>query len=308
MCGIFGFLNYSKKAIKSLSNLTNSLAVESAQRGTDATGISFVSDNEICILKDSKSAYSLTFKHSDNITALIGHTRHSTQSDCKYNENNHPFPGKCNNAAFSLVHNGVLLNDKELKFKYHFPKTKIKTDSYVAVQLLEYKKNLSPDSIKFMAENVEGSYSFSILDDKNNIWLVKGDSPLEILRFPSLKLIVYASTELILWRAILETNLFDEIKSGRYEKIDIDEGDILRISPNGKISRFDFKYNDFTYANCNWWDYTLYTHNDCTSDYIDSLKTVAQYQGYSSEEIDLLLQNGFTPEEIEEYIYCVGEV
>ena len=46
-----------------------------------------------------------------------------------------------------------------------------------------------------------------------------------------------------------------------------------------------------------WYDYT--------SDYIDELRSVASYQGYSSEDIDTLLNEGFTPEEIEEYIYCM---
>ena len=161
MCGIFGFINYKNKSIKNLSNLTNLLAEESAVRGTDATGISFVSDDEICILKEAKSAYDISFKHSDNVKALIGHTRHTTQGSCKNNQNNHPFLGHCKNAEFSLAHNGVLLNDTDLKIKYNLPKTEIKTDSYVAVQLLERQNELTPDSIKFMAENVQGSFSFS---------------------------------------------------------------------------------------------------------------------------------------------------
>ena len=41
MCGLFGFVNYSGKEIKNLSDLTNSLAEQSAIRGTDATGIAF---------------------------------------------------------------------------------------------------------------------------------------------------------------------------------------------------------------------------------------------------------------------------
>ena len=161
MCGIFGFINYKSKSIKNLSNLTNLLAEESAVRGTDATGISFVSDDEICILKEAKSAYDISFKHSDSVKALIGHTRHSTQGSCKNNQNNHPFWGKCKNAEFALAHNGVLFNDTELKIKYDLSKTNIKTDSYVAVQLLERQNELTPDSIKFMAENVQGSFSFS---------------------------------------------------------------------------------------------------------------------------------------------------
>lgn len=63
---------------------------------------------------------------------------------------------------FALAHNGVLVNDKELRKKDHLPKTKIETDSYIAVQLLEYKKLLNEESIKFMAEALEGSFSFSI--------------------------------------------------------------------------------------------------------------------------------------------------
>ena len=56
MCGLFGFLNYSNSPIKNLSDLTNSLAEQSAVRGTDATGIAFTSSGGINIIKDSKSA------------------------------------------------------------------------------------------------------------------------------------------------------------------------------------------------------------------------------------------------------------
>lgn len=76
MCGLYGFLHYGNNKIKYLSNITNALAEEAAIRGTDATGIAFNDKGRLSILKESKSAYKLNFKHSDNITALIGHTRH----------------------------------------------------------------------------------------------------------------------------------------------------------------------------------------------------------------------------------------
>ncbi len=41
------------------------------------------------------------------------------------------------------------------------------------------------------------------------------------------------------------------------------------------------------------------------SSYIDDIKAVAKYQGYSPDTIDELIKSGFTPEEIEEYIYCM---
>ena len=311
MCGIFGFINYKNKPLKNLSNLTNLLAEESAVRGTDATGISFVSDDEICILKEAKSAYDVSFKHSDSVKALIGHTRHSTQGSCKNNQNNHPFLGHCKNGEFSLAHNGVLFNDADLKIKYDLPKTNIKTDSYVAVQLLERQNELTTDSIRCMAENVQGSFSFSILDDKNNIWLVKGDSPVEILKFPEYGLIVYASTEVILWRALIDTKLLGEIKAGRYERIPINEGDILKLTPTGEVKKYGFNYCEFSdVKSCNWWNYGNYgIYGTGYEDmYIADLKAVAAYQGYSPEDIDELLENGFAPEEVEEYIYCMNEV
>ena len=51
-------------------------------------------DMAINILKESKAAYRLNFKHSDEICSLTGHTRHSTQGSEKHNFNNHPFFGK----------------------------------------------------------------------------------------------------------------------------------------------------------------------------------------------------------------------
>ena len=56
MCGLFGFVNYSNKEVKGLSDLTNALAEHSSIRGTDATGISFVSGGMIRIIKEAKAA------------------------------------------------------------------------------------------------------------------------------------------------------------------------------------------------------------------------------------------------------------
>ena len=82
MCGLYGFSVYADKEIKDLSVLTKSLAEQSAVRGTDATGVAYC-DNKINILKEGKSAYRINFKHSDDIKALTGHTRHSTQGSEK---------------------------------------------------------------------------------------------------------------------------------------------------------------------------------------------------------------------------------
>ena len=309
MCGLFGFVNYSNKEINGLSELTNSLAEHASVRGTDATGISFVTDGIVRIIKEAKPAVKINFKHSDNINSLIGHTRHSTQGSEKLNFNNHPFYGKTKHTRFALAHNGILYNDDELKEKFKLPKSKIETDSYIAVQLIESQKRVSFESIKYMAEKVEGSFSFSILDDRNNLYLVKGDSPVSIIHFPDLKLYVYASTDEILYKAIVDSPLFFTLKHGKHEEVRISEGDILKISSSGILStdKFEFKY----FSGRNWWEYGssygsfgkfYYSDN-----YIDDLKSVASYQGFSPDEIDVLLDDGYSPEEIEDYIYCFSD-
>ena len=292
MCCLFGFYNYGGK-IKNLSRLTNLLAYNATERGIDASGIAYKNGNRIVIHKEAKAAYDINFKHPDNIKCVTGHTRHATQGNKNKNYNNHPFPGKCRNLNFALSHNGVIVNDDELKREYHLQRTKIATDSYAAVQMLEKRKILNLENVKFMLEQIRGGFAFSVLDSSNVLWLIRGDSPLSLVHLPNYKLYVYASTDEILYKSLVCTSLFNEIKNGNFGEIKIEEGDILRIKPDGNILKDTFNYTD--YHTVHWYDYT--------SDYIDELRSVASYQGYSPEDIDTLLNEGVSLEDIEEYIF-----
>ena len=265
----------------------------------------------ICRLAIGLSDKELEFKHGDGVKALIGHTRHSTQGSEKKIYNNHPFLGKTSGGKFALAHNGVLINDYDLRKDLKLPKTQIETDSFVAVQLIEKKRRLNFESLKYMAEKVCGSFSFSVLDECGNIYLVKGDSPLCLLHFPKLKMYVYASTKEILFRALIDSPLFDSVSKCEFEFIDIDEGEILKLCADGSIEKGEFEHQ--MYVGRNWWDYGYYTvkpyHGKYDRAYIDDLKAIAAYNGYYPEDIDELLDSGFSFDEIEEYIYCMeGEV
>lgn len=303
MCCLFGFYNYSGQPIRKLSHLTRCLAEEATIRGTDATGIAYNHKGKLIIHKEPKSAFQIDFKHPEDIISVTGHTRHSTQGNKNKNYNNHPFSGRCKNVRFALAHNGVLTNDYELRKKLRLPHTKIETDSFIAVQLIEKKKILNSESIKFMSEKINGSFAFSILDTDNTLWLVRGDSPLSLIHIPKYKLYVYASTDEILYKALVDTELFTEIKKGAFEEIEINSGDILNILPDGSIVYDKFNYTDYSYfGNCHWWDYDI-----AENSYIDDLKSVATYHGYSPDDVDELIKSGFTPEEVEEYLYCIEQ-
>jgi len=307
MCGLFGFSRYTNGSFKDINALTRALADESVIRGTDAAGIAYCHSSNLRIVKEGKSASLIDFKHPDTVRAVMGHTRHSTQGSEKVARNNHPFPGHVKSTCFALAHNGVLWNDEDLRKKYRLPKTKIQTDSFIAVQLIEQKHQLNFDSLSYMAEQVEGSFTFSILDQRDNLYLVKGDSPLSILHFPKEKIYVYASTDSILYRALIDSPLFTSLKQGEYQDVPIQTGEILLIRPGGQTERstFHFKYAQGR----NWWEYEapISTYTGCgilPEAYIEDLKYVAMYQGYDPEMIEELLNEGISPEEVEEYLYA----
>ena len=129
MCCLFGFYHCGGGKIDGLPRLTNLLAENATVRGTDAAGIAYNDRDKLIIHKEAKAAYNIDFKHPESVVCVTGHTRHATQGDKKKNYNNHPFAGACKNLKFALSHNGVLINDADLKKQYHLPKTKIATDS-----------------------------------------------------------------------------------------------------------------------------------------------------------------------------------
>ena len=126
-----------------------------------------------------------------------------------------------------------------------------------------------------MAEKIDGSYSFFILDDRDNICLVKGDSPLSVMHFPARKMYVYASTDEILYRALIDSPLFSSLKKGEFEMVDIKDGDIVKICSEGKLEYGKFEYS--CYYGRAWWDYSFSAHEDRATlryEYIRDIKTI----------------------------------
>lgn len=160
-----------------------------------------------------------------------------------------------------------------------------------------------------MAEEIDGSFSFNILDNKNNIYLVKGDSPISILHFRKIGVYVFASTERILWRALIDSELFDDLQAGNYEQIELKEGDILKITSNGKTEKGKFNY--IYSSSPHWYDfgysYTYGEKNVYGEQYLEDIKTVAAMYGEDPEVIQELYEQGFSLEELEDIIYCGSE-
>ena len=294
MCAVFGYLDYKGKVSNAiLKKLIQNLSIAAEVRGTDATGISYVNHGKVVTFKKAKPAHKVKLYFPKNTRAVIGHTRMTTQGSEKYNYNNHPFDGRCGTETFALAHNGVLYNDAEWKAKYHLPKTPIETDSYVAVQLLEQEKQLHAEIIKRMAELIEGSFVFTILKNDNTLFRVKGNNPLTLYHFPKIGIYVYASTKSILDNALQQVNLSDKCC-----EIDVSEGEIVEIASSGKLNKTTFAMQDSVFNPYNWDNLNWYE----TEEQEEFLLECCRMFGVPEEDVYLLLDYGFSADEIEEML------
>ena len=86
MCAIFGFLDYGKKiSDRLLTKLLRELSIAAESRGVDATGFSYVKDGKIVTFKKAKPAHKVKLYFPKDTTAVIGHTRFTTQGSEKHN-------------------------------------------------------------------------------------------------------------------------------------------------------------------------------------------------------------------------------
>ena len=246
MCCLFGILDYGHTlSQRQRERMLSILAAACEARGTDATGIAYNDARALRIYKRPLPGHRMRFHLPSESRFLMGHTRMATQGSAHRNRNNHPFPGRAGGLSFALAHNGVLHNDRALRRRWKLPESSIETDSYVAVQLLERQGGVSFADLCFMAEQVEGSFTFTVLDRSNTLSIVKGDNPFCLYHYPSLGLYLYASTEEILRQAVSRMDLGAYLHS----RIPLDCGQILRIDQARDLERSQF---DDTHLFARW--------------------------------------------------------
>lgn len=310
MCCLFGILDYKGNlSLKKRQKILRVLSTECEERGTDATGIAYNVGSRLTIQKAPRPAHRMKFKLASDARFIMGHTRMATQGSEKQNYNNHPFSGRAGGLSFALAHNGVLYNERELRDCHHLSKPKVETDSYVAVQLLEKFDGVHFQSLAKMAEAVQGTFNFTVLDNQSNLYIVKGNNPMCIAHFPEQGFYLYASTQEILFRAVSFLRM-DELY---FEEIPIAQGDILCIAVDGTIDRCQF--NDrhirsaFRYSwgwdDCNF-GFRFGHYDRCSQagkNYLEELTCIAEYYGLDRETIQLLRDAGYSYNDIEEMLY-----
>ena len=151
MCCLFGLYDYGQSlSARQKSRIISALAVAAEARGTDAAGIAYLSGSHLSIYKRPLPAHRLRFRIPASANVVMGHTRMTTQGSEHWNYNNHPFYGQIGSMDFALAHNGVLRNDRSLQVQKKLPVSKIETDSYVIVQLLEQAGKLDLQTLRLL--------------------------------------------------------------------------------------------------------------------------------------------------------------
>ncbi len=299
MCCLFGLVDYDNKlSIKNKEKIIRVLSKECEARGTDATGIAYMTNNKMTIYKKALPARKMKFRFNSNPQVIMGHTRMTTQGSEKNNINNHPFYSEKLN--FALAHNGVLYNDKTLRKTEKLPDTKIETDSYIALQLIEKQKTLNFETIKNMAEKVEGSFCFTILSKDNELYIVKGNNPMCIAKFNGFY--IYASTKEILTKSLKKLGL------KHYKEVNIKTGEILKIDYFGNVIRAEFNIN-YDYWNNYYWGYGAIKRNatneakSAYDEYLEDLIYYGKCVDIEEETIRELLDLGYDYMDIEDILY-----
>ena len=308
MCCLFGLYDYGKNlSARQKSRIISALAVAAEARGTDAAGIAYLSGSHLSIYKRPLPAHRLRFRIPAAANVVMGHTRMTTQGSEHQNYNNHPFYGQIGSMDFALAHNGVLRNDRSLQAQKKLPVSKIETDSYVIVQLLEQAGKLDLQTLRAISELLRGSFTYTVLDSHAQLFIVRGNNPFCLYHFPAQGIYIYASTKEILTAALRKFR--KHIPFGSFEEITVKEGEILRLSTDGfrKMQTFSLNYSCPLSAYFPLYFDTYHPSVFGADGYIRELKNIAGAFGYLPEDVDNLLADGFTPEEIEECFY-EGEI
>lgn len=306
MCCLFGLIDTAQYFTRQQKNdILHALAAASEARGQDATGVAYCHNGALMVRKRPVPGHVFPLQIPYDAAVVMGHTRLTTQGSEKKNYNNHPFLASAGTGSFALAHNGVIRNDRLLRKQEQLPATKIETDSYIAVQLLSRSGGVSMDSLRDMAEQLEGSFSFTVLDDQNNLYFVKGDSPLCLYHYQSSGVYLYASTKQILEKALQQLSFDWEPPI----QVSLECGEILQIMANGQEKRETFDDSKLLrslaygrYTPPSWWGVGSSAHS-AEFGHLTALKSVAGYFGIAPWEIDRLIEAGFTEAEIEEYLY-----
>lgn len=226
MCGILGYIVSPKRKVNSKKEkfLLLELLTLAESRGSDSSGISIVSDNQIRIFKKDLKATQFiknrNFKkfinkffsnrennEINNGYTIIGQARMATNGTERLHNNNQPLA--CGNIVG--VHNGIVVNIEALWEKFKTLSRQNDVDSEIIFRLIDnfYKKSNSLlTSVSDTFKEIEGYTNIAFIHKElNTLTLATNNGSIYILTNSNNDLLVFASEEIMLQKIATNENL-----------------------------------------------------------------------------------------------------
>ena len=290
MCGIVGYVGFED--VKEI--ILNGLE-KLEYRGYDSAGIAVAYNNDVYVCKTKGRISKLRECMDGSITGNlgIGHTRWATHGVANQ-INSHPH--QSSSKRFTLVHNGIIENEEELRHKYlNGTKFTSDTDSEVIVQLIEkfvFDGETVEYAIRHTMSELKGSYALAIIDseDMNTLYAAKNKTPLLAGKGDGFNMIGSDAMAMINY-----TNTFYEIKDKEFLKITRDGIEIYTICGN-MVYREPYKA-DIDASDIEKGTYTHYMMKEIEEQPFVIRKIISEYSDEKGEV-------NISPEIIEEVRQC----
>ena len=229
MCGIVAFKGKSFDAGKVVYEGLKLLEY----RGYDSAGIALISENKDFKIFKKKgrvtNSEDLFLEANVRSNICIGHTRWATHGEPS-DKNSHPILSF--NKKFSVVHNGIIENYKELKKileeeGYQFFTD---TDTEVLVNFLEsciLKSKSIEEGLTFGLSKIEGAYGIVLMENNNpdNLYAARKGSPLAFGKFEDNFILASDATPIVKYTdevIYLDDNSLLKIERDTFEIFDFD--------------------------------------------------------------------------------------
>lgn len=256
MCGILGISinkNSSIKHRRLCSAILDKLFLLAESRGKEASGFAFNSGGSIVVHKTPfpassliksdiyKSSVKTLLSHNDKCISAIGHSRLVTNGYEQFNANNQPVIKK----GVVCVHNGIIVNQKELWEKFADEEKLTDLDSELIPTLLmrfyKEKKTINQALSELYSEIYGMTNIAAIFSEYNNLLLATNNGSIYYVTGNSGNEIVFASERYILNKLLDDLNLHEvfnkenilQLKPGTACLVNLDD-----------FSRQSFAFND----------------------------------------------------------------
>ncbi len=248
MCAITGIVgNVREGDWHETHGLLTELLVQSLERGRDACGFVGITSpldapHRHRVITDKSPLAADEFTATNpfwktlrrmRCCSVIGHVRWTTSGPASDNRNNHPFIGKTNSVAFSLVHNGIVHDPEEAADRLGIKLT-TDCDSEVIEKTISVTGDMARGMRRCLVE-LKGSMALAAVEHRTGtVWLARDiHRPLWIARLRDGRRTVFASTPQIIERAV-------ETRPGRFgdwvtDLFPLAPGHVYCLTPEGRL-------------------------------------------------------------------------